>query len=72
MFELDAISPDGFKDCFVQQQLIFGRQLRFAVGQPVHFAQLNPKLFSLGEYVRSRCGPEHLASSADFIQRVVC
>jgi len=54
MFELDAINPDGFKDCLVQRQLIFGRQLRFAAEQStVHFAQLNPKLFSLGEYVLS-------------------
>jgi len=55
MFELeapqmDAISPDRFKDYLVQQ-FIFGRQLRFAAEQPVHFAQLNSKLFSLCEYV---------------------
>jgi len=50
---LDAISPDRFKDCFVQQQLILDRQLQFAAEQPVHFAQLNFKLFSLGEYVLS-------------------
>jgi len=47
------MSPDGFKDCLVQQQFIFGRQLRFAAEQPGHFAQLNSKLFSLGEYVLS-------------------
>jgi len=40
---------DRFKDCLAQ--LIFGRQLRFAVEQPVHFAQLNSKLFPLDEYV---------------------
>jgi len=33
MFELDAINPDGFKDCLVQQQLIFGRQSRFAASR---------------------------------------
>jgi len=44
---------DEFKDCFVQQQFIFDRQLRFAGEQPVHFARLNAKLFSLGEYVLS-------------------
>jgi len=48
----DAISPDGFKDCLVQQ-FIFDRQLRFAAEQPVHFARSNSKLFSLGEYVLS-------------------
>jgi len=42
-----------FKDCFVQQQFIFDRQSRFAAEQPVHSAQLNSKLFSLGEYVLS-------------------
>jgi len=47
-----AISPDGFKDCFVQQ-LIFGPWLQFATEQPEHFAQLNSKLSSLGEYVFS-------------------
>jgi len=26
---LDAISPGGSKDCLVQQQLVFDRQLRF-------------------------------------------
>jgi len=46
---LDATNPDGFKDCLVQQQFIFDRRLRFAAEQPVHFAQLNSKLFSLGE-----------------------
>jgi len=30
IFELEAVNPDEFKDCFVQQQLISGRQLRFA------------------------------------------
>jgi len=49
----DAVSSDGVKDCLVQQQLIFGRQLRFAAKQPVYFAHLNSKLFSLGEYVLS-------------------
>jgi len=28
MFELDATSPDGFKDCTIV--IIFNRQLRFA------------------------------------------
>jgi len=51
--QLDAISPDGFKDCLVQQQFIFDRQLRFAAEQPVDFAQLNSKLFSLDEYTLS-------------------
>jgi len=37
MFGLDAISLDRFKDCLVQQ-LIFGRQLRLAAEQPIHFA----------------------------------
>jgi len=36
-----------------QQQFIFDRQLRSAAEQPVHFAQLNSKLFSLAEYVPS-------------------
>jgi len=44
---------DGFKDCLVQQQFIFDRQLRLAVKQLAHFARLNAKLFSLGEYVLS-------------------
>jgi len=35
--ELDAISPDGFKDRVVQQQFMF-RHLRLAAEQPVHFA----------------------------------
>jgi len=70
MFELDATSPDSFKDCPVQQQLIFDRQLRFAGEQPVHFVQLDSKLFILGEYyflqfsLRSKRGPKYLASSA--------
>jgi len=50
---VDATSPERFKDCLVQQQLIFGRQLRFAAKQPVHFAQFNSKLLSLGKYVLS-------------------
>jgi len=50
---LDAINPDGFKDYLVQQQVIFDRQSRFVAEQPVHFAPLNSKLFSLGEYVLS-------------------
>jgi len=29
--QLDVTSPDGFKDCLVQQQFIFDRQLRFVV-----------------------------------------
>jgi len=48
---LDAIDPDRFKNYFVQ--LIFSRQLRFAAEQPIHFAQLNSKLFPFGEYVLS-------------------
>jgi len=50
---LDAINPNGFKDRLVQQQFIFDRRSRFAAEHPVHFAQLNSKLFSLGEYVFS-------------------
>jgi len=50
----DAISSDGFKkDCLIQQQFIFDQQLWFVAEQPVHFAQLNSKLFSLGEYMLS-------------------
>jgi len=70
--QLDATSRDRLKDCLVQQQqFIFDRELRFAGEQPVHFAQLNSKLFSPGEYVlspvrglRSSCNPKYLASSA--------
>jgi len=57
MFELETVpqswTPDWFKDCLVQQQFIFDRQLRFAAEQPVHFARLNSKLFSLDGYVLS-------------------
>jgi len=42
-----------FQDCLVQQQVIFDRQLGFAAEQSVHFARLNSKLFSLGEYMFS-------------------
>jgi len=60
MFELEVAfhtwMPDGFKDCQVQQQLIFDRQLRFAAEQPVHFAKLDSKLFSLDEYMLSAVG----------------
>jgi len=47
------MSPDGFKNCLVQQQFIFDGQLRFAAEQPLYFVQLNSRLFSLGEYVLS-------------------
>jgi len=57
---MEAISPDSFKDCLVQ--LIFGRQLRLAAEQAVHFVQLKSKLFSLGEHVSSSV--QSLASSA--------
>jgi len=33
--QLNAISPNRFKDCLVQQQFIFDRRLRFAAEQPV-------------------------------------
>jgi len=59
MFELDAMSPDGFKDCLVQQQLIFSRQLQFTAEQPIHFAQMSSKLFSLDEYVLSSVHSVH-------------
>jgi len=66
--QLNAISPDGFKDCLVQQQFIFDPQLRFAADEPVHLAQLNSKCFRLVNMcflqfsLRSRCNPKYLAS----------
>jgi len=68
----DATSPNRFKNCLVQQQFIFVRQLRFAAERSVYFAHANCKLFSLDAFSNSVCHRgivPSLASSARGILR---
>jgi len=58
MFELKAVPQSWIPQVHIGlrialQQFIFDRQLRLAAEQPIHLAQLNSKLFSLGEYMLS-------------------
>jgi hypothetical protein len=48
---LDAVSPDGFEDGFVEEELIGERESRTAPEEPVHLGEDEAQLLPLGEDV---------------------
>jgi hypothetical protein len=49
--ELYTIGPDGFENCFIEEEFVGGGELRLASEQPIYFGEGEAKLFPFSENV---------------------